>query len=82
LESDRQQAEQADALERIRRLSPRERAVLDGLAAGKPNKVIAFELNISPRTVEVHRANLMRKMQSASLSNLVRLTILATAQER
>ena len=80
-ETDRSQADRAAALDRIRRLSPRERAVLDGLVAGKPNKVIAFELSISPRTVEVHRSNLMRKMQVASLSTLVRLTILARTQE-
>jgi two-component system response regulator FixJ len=75
------EAERAEALERIRRLSSQERAVLDGLLEGKPNKVIAFELSISPRTVETYRAHVMTKMQVASLSNLVRLTLLATSKD-
>jgi two-component system response regulator FixJ len=54
-------------------LSARELEVLDGLTAGRPNKTIAYELNISARTVEVHRANLMAKMGAASLSELVRM---------
>ena len=70
--------ERAHAAERLGHLSGREREVLDGLVAGKPNKVIAFELGISPRTVEVYRANLMSKTQASSLSELVRLTLLAT----
>ena len=60
---------------RIAGLSMRERQVLNGLVAGQANKVIALELGISPRTVEVYRANLMSKMQAASLSELVRLTL-------
>ena len=51
--------------------------MLDGLVAGKPNKIIAYDLGISPRTVEVYRANLMTKMQASSLSELVRMAILA-----
>jgi two-component system response regulator FixJ len=74
--------ERADATERIGRLSGREHDVLDGLVAGKPNKVIAFDLGISPRTVEVYRANLMTKTQASSLSELVRLTLLATEFKR
>lgn len=74
---DEQEAERADAVKRIAHLSPREREVLDGLVLGKPNKVIAFELNISPRTVEIYRANVMQKVQVASLSKLVRLALLA-----
>ena len=74
--------ERADAAERIGRLSGREHDVLDGLVAGKPNKVIAFDLGISPRTVEVYRANLMTKTQASSLSELVRLTLLATEFKR
>lgn len=54
-------------------LSQRERDVLIGLVQGHPNKVIAYDLNISPRTVEVYRANLMSKMKAGSLSELVRI---------
>jgi len=60
---------------RLKRLSEREREVLDRLVAGKANKVIAFELGISPRTVEVYRANVMTKMQADSLSELVRMAL-------
>jgi len=77
---DEQEAERADAVKRLAHLSPREREVLDGLVLGKPNKVIAFELNISPRTVEIYRANVMQKVQVASLSKLIRLTLLATGR--
>jgi two-component system response regulator FixJ len=59
-------------VERIATLSERERQVLDGLVAGKANKVIAGDLGISPRTVEVYRANVMTKMAARSLSDLVR----------
>ena len=58
-------------------LSERERQVLDGLIAGHPNKIIAHDLGISPRTVEVYRANLMTKMAARSLSELIRMAILA-----
>ena len=64
-------------LERIESLSARERQVLDGLVAGQANKIIAFDLEISPRTVEVYRANVMTKMQARSLSELVRMVIAA-----
>ena len=64
-------------LERIESLSARERQVLDGLVAGQANKSIAFDLEISPRTVEVYRANVMTKMQARSLSELVRMVIAA-----
>jgi two-component system response regulator FixJ len=77
-DEDKYEVERTDAVERIGRLSPREKAVLEGLVAGKPNKVIAFDLNISPRTVEIYRANVMTKMHAASLSRLVRLSLLAT----
>jgi two-component system response regulator FixJ len=64
---------------RIESLSPRERQVMDGLVAGLSNKVIAREFDISPRTIEVYRANVMTKMQAGSLSELVRLAIRAGA---
>ena len=63
--------------ERIGTLSPRERQVLDGLVAGKANKVIAKDLEISPRTVEIYRANVMTKMNAGSLSELVRMAMIA-----
>jgi two-component system response regulator FixJ len=62
---------------RLATLSERERQVLEGLVAGHPNKTIARGLGISPRTVEVYRANLMAKMQAKSLSDLIRMAILA-----
>jgi two-component system response regulator FixJ len=58
-------------------LSNRERQVLEGLVAGKANKVIAFDLGISPRTVEIYRANVMTKISANSLSDLVRMAITA-----
>ena len=64
-------------LSRLDQLSERERQVLSGVVAGQPNKAIAFDLNISPRTVEVHRANVMVKMQAKSLPELVRMTLAA-----
>lgn len=63
--------------ERLKILSPREREVLDGMVAGHPNKVIAYKLSLSPRTVEIHRARVMDKMQARSLSELVRLALAA-----
>ena len=51
--------------------------MLEGLVAGQPNKTIAYDLGISPRTVEIYRANLMAKMQAKSLSELIRMTVLA-----
>jgi two-component system response regulator FixJ len=62
---------------RLGLLSEREREVLDGLVAGKPNKIIAYDLGISARTVEVYRANVMTKMQADSLSELVRMVLLS-----
>jgi two-component system, LuxR family, response regulator FixJ len=58
-------------------LSARERQVMEGLLAGHPNKTIAYDLAISPRTVEVHRANVMTKMAAKSLPELVRMAMLA-----
>lgn len=62
---------------RFAALSPREHDVLLGVVAGKPNKVIAFDLGISPRTVEVYRAGLMTKSGASSLSELVRMALIA-----
>lgn len=56
-------------------LSMRERQVLEGLVSGHPNKTIAFDLGISPRTVEIYRANVMTKMEARSLSDLVRMAL-------
>ncbi|QUD87527.1 response regulator FixJ [Phenylobacterium montanum] len=68
--------EKAVIAQRLAQLSTRERQVLNGVVLGKPNKIVAFELGISPRTVEVYRANLMTKMQAQSLSELVRMALL------
>ena len=62
---------------RVASLSPRENEVLAALVAGKPNKIIGFELGISPRTVEVHRANLMEKLGVRSLPEAVRIGLAA-----
>jgi two-component system, LuxR family, response regulator FixJ len=70
-------AERRELALRIEALSGRERQVLEGLVAGRPNKIIAFDLGISSRTVEIYRANLMTKMQAASLSDLVRMALIA-----
>lgn len=66
-----------EARARIAALSTRERQVLERLVAGKANKAIAYDLDISPKTVEVYRANVMTKMQAASLSELVRMSLIA-----
>ena len=67
---------------RLDGLSVRERQVLTAIVAGLPNKTIAYELAISQRTVEVHRANIMSKMQAKSLPQLVRMAIALEAHER
>jgi two-component system, LuxR family, response regulator FixJ len=71
------EAEIARIKSRLNTLSPREHEVLTGLLAGHPNKTIAFDLGLSPRTVEVHRANVMTKMGTTSLSELVRMSLVA-----
>jgi two-component system response regulator FixJ len=70
------------ANDRIALLTAREREVLECLVAGRANKVIAYELNISPRTVEIHRAHVMEKMQARSLSDLVRMALAAGVEPR
>ena len=69
--------EEAASIQLIDGLTPRERDVLEHVIAGRPNKLIAFELGISPRTVEIHRAHLMDKMNAGSLPELVRVAFAA-----
>ena len=69
--------EKLELQRRFDTLSIRERQVLEGLVLGHPNKTIAFDLQISPRTVEVYRANLMTKMSASSLSELIRMAFVA-----
>jgi two-component system response regulator FixJ len=66
-----------EATRRIAILSPREREVLDGLLAGQPNKLIAYQLGISVRTVEVHRARMMERLGLRQLAEAIRLAVLA-----
>lgn len=70
----------SEAAVQLNALTPREREVLDGLAQGLPNKTIAYDLGISPRTVEIHRANLMMKLGVKSLSEALRIAF--AAQEK
>jgi two-component system response regulator FixJ len=68
-------AASAQALARVKLLTAREREVLTELVAGNPNKAIEYNLSISPRTVEIHRARVMEKMQARSLSEVVRMAL-------
>ncbi len=70
-----------EAQVRLQALTPRERDVLEGLVRGHPNKTIAYDLDISPRTVEIHRANLMSKLGVASLSEALRIAFAAGLDE-
>jgi two-component system response regulator FixJ len=72
----RSHARAEEAQVRLQALTPRERDVLEGLVRGHPNKTIAYDLEISPRTVEIHRANVMSKMAASSLSHLVRMALI------
>lgn len=80
-QQDTRDAERADITERLQSLSNRERQVLDGLVQGHPNKTIGFDLGISARTVEIYRANVMTKMRASSLSDLVRMALVAGFSE-
>jgi two-component system response regulator FixJ len=76
-EGRRREAERRRFEALVAALSTREREVLEGIVAGKLNKVIAYDLGISPRTVEIYRANVMTKMTAGSLSDLVRMAMVA-----
>ena len=78
LEEDNEAASRVNAAEaKIAKLSPRETDVLKGLIEGRSNKIIAYELDISPRTVEIYRANLMEKLEVRSLSEALRIAFAA-----
>jgi len=75
--NDNRELEEREARTRIAALTPREREVLEGLTKGYPNKTIAYDLGCSSRTVEVHRASLMHKLDVHSLSDLLRIAFAA-----
>ena len=77
----RRQARAEEARARLDALTPRELDVMKGLVRGHPNKTIAYDLGISPRTVEIHRANLMTKLEVASLSEALRIAFAAALDE-
>ena len=70
-----EQARRSDVAARRRKLTNREREVMELVVTGKPNKAIAFELGVSQRTVEIHRARVMEKMRARSLAELVRMSV-------
>jgi two-component system response regulator FixJ len=70
--------EAAQAVQRMAALSRRERQVLDGVVAGKPSKVIAYELGISVRTVEVHRTRISERLGTRRVADAIRIAVLAT----
>jgi two-component system response regulator FixJ len=76
-ENSKRNVERGEIKEKLATLSQREHQVLAGLVSGHPNKTIAYDLGISPRTVEIYRANVMTKMNAASLSDLVRMALVA-----
>lgn len=76
------QVDHSEARARLDSLTARERDVLRQLVIGNPNKIIAFHLDISPRTVEIHRANVMKKMGAENLSHLVRMALAVDIGDR
>ena len=76
-QADRSRVGRNEAQVRLQALTPREHEVLKGLVRGHPNKTIGYDLDISPRTVEIHRANLMSKLGVASLSDALRIAFAA-----
>lgn len=80
-QSGRNNTRAEEAKVRLQALTPRERDVLEGLVRGHPNKTIAYDLDISPRTVEIHRANLMSKLNVGSLSEALRIAFAAGLDE-
>ncbi len=79
LEQDQEQRksldEKQEIIRRVKSLTPREREIMDRMIAGQANKVIAIELEISQRTVEIHRSRVMHKMGTHSLAHLVRMVL-------
>ena len=71
----------AGATERMARLSPRERQVLEGIAVGRPSKLIAYDLGISVRTVEVHRAHMLDRLGVRNMAEAIRIAVMATLAE-
>lgn len=72
--------ERSEIIKRMETLTEREKEVMEQVVAGKANKVVAIDLNVSQRTVEIHRANVMEKMKAKSLAQLVRLVIKARGE--
>lgn len=82
IDNERHHARREEALVLLNALTPREHDVLGGLVNGHPNKTIGYDLGISPRTVEIHRANLMQKIGVHTLSDLLRTAFAAGLGER
>jgi len=79
-EANREREQASETLRRLETLTAREREVFDGIVSGHPNKIIAHDLGISPRTVEIHRAHVMDKMKAHNASALVRMAMAANVQ--